>query len=184
MRNEIKRLLKDGDIGILNCFRYIILKKESPTEEEIENTLVEYMKKEVKSLKLCNVKEFEHTDIAKLFKTMRTLKPNVGYIIEQFNLNMTDLVLMVDLISSLFNNVWLIKPVIDDNCRERLVLLCEGRNNNETPGNDELPINQEELINFLYAIYGKALFELKATDEEFKKIVQNSVKVLNIVKLF
>ena len=180
LRNDIKEYMKYNVDKVIhsNVFRFILPVED---ENEIPKMLDEYMQKEIKSLKLCNIEQFEQLEFNTM-ENINTVKPNVGYLINNVNINTVQFLNFIDDLSCRFENVWLVKCEIDDCYTERLVLICE--NDNKVVNKSKLPINEEELINFLYALYSRALFILKSTDDEFKKIVQYSVKVLNNVKLF
>ena len=205
MRNNIKKLMRNDSEKTLysNVARYLISTdkkgddiddssevsiddlraKSKQLSETIESELVEYMKKEVKSLNLTNIKEFN--DIVKLDDVdVMQMKANVGYIISDINLNTTDFNVFIDNVAELFEKVWLVKCGIDDCYTERVVLVVDKRNDSNSVSNSSLPIHQEELINFLYAVYSNAEFVLSSNDNEYKKIVERSIKLINAVKLF
>lgn len=208
MRNNIRKLMRDKQEKVLysNVARYLIsIDKDKSTDdiddeqididelrakskqlsETIESELIEYMKKEVKSLKLTDVKEFE-TELIKQIDDIdvMSLKPNVGYIISSINLNTLAFCDVISGIAELFDKLWLIKCGVDDCYTERVVLLVDGRNDNHNISGQKLPIYQEQLINFLYAVYSNAEFVLSSNEDEYKKVVARSIKLINAVKLF
>lgn len=201
MRMEIVKLLNDDREKALhaNVFKYLIplkdekMKSDDDTNDAdmddvddsikplIDSEIVEYMKKEIKSLEICDVNGFETLDYNKIdIMTM----DGKAYVINPTNLNTVKFAEFIDAISVLYSDSWLIKCAIDDCYTERVVLICSGKNDVHGLPKHLLPIYREELINFLYAIYSKALFVLKSTDEEFKMIVSAAARILNVVKLF
>ena len=179
IRNEIKSYINQHPDKMLvaNPVRYMI-------NSTSENELIETMKKEVKSLKLINkIIDFEVMDELKQDERdygidFGLLKPLHGYIIKDINLNTIKFCQLLDELAQVFDDVYLIKCMTDDPYTERVVLLISERTSDESiKENPSLPINQESFINFLYAIYANGLYVLKASEEEYKKIVAQNVKL-------
>ena len=162
-------------------------KKNKELSDKMDAELIEYMKKELKSLKLCEISEFIITEANESEKDynidIMNMKSNTAYIIPSVNLNTIKFCSFIGEISELFDKIYVIKCFVDDSYTERVVILTGTRNEQQTVNSSNI-IHQEELINFLYSIYSKALFTLQSTENDYKKITECSLKILKRVKLF
>lgn len=190
--NIVRYLLEYDDDDMDNTTNLSIDEIRSHTKslnEKMNNELIEYMKKEVKSLKLCEIIEFitiSATDEPNYSIDIMNLKSNIAYIINNINLNTNKFCSFVDQLSELYDKVWIIKCFVDDCYTERIVIVVKERNEKQivVQNNKNILVNQEKLINFLYSIYSKAIFILQTNEEEYKKLTEYSLKVLKSVKLF
>ena len=139
----------------------------------------------------------KHTDKIKQFEYLKvkndendygielgSLKPLTGYIVDDINLNTIKFCKLIDKLAIAFDNVWLIKCGIDDPHTERIIILITDRASDKVIKDSLIPVNQEGLINFLYAVYSRALFVLKANENDYKKIVASCVQLVQNVKMF
>ena len=152
--------------------------------QKMDEELIEYMKKEIRSLKLIDnkVEEFELINL-KEFDIM-SMKENVAYICESMNLNSFQFCSIIDNISQLFEKIFIIKCGCDDCYTERVVVLGSKRNEKQSVNEKRVYNVMERLINFLYGVYANAIFILKSSDKDYKKITERAVKLMNTVKMF
>ena len=215
IRNEIRNFCVRNleKVAVCNPSRYIIKtsidRKDSKTNEdgsveeedyiepdslnlgtkELNSELIEYMKHEIKSLKLVDkLNGFEtiepkQSDIDYGID-FGLLKPRTAYFISDVNLNTIKFVHLVDELASLFDDVWIIKCGIDDPYTERVCILISERTDDTTsfPPGEYIPINQQNLIDFLYSVYTKAVFMLKADENDYKHIVSSCVALIKYIE--
>ena len=186
IRNEIKTYINNHPDKVLvaNPVRYLI---SSTSDDE----LVEIMKKEVKSLKLISkIIDIDNDLITDENKDERDygidfslLKPLHGYVIKDINLNTIKFCKLLDELSQVFDDVYIIKCMTDDSYSERVILLISERTTDEAiKSTSGLPINQESFINFLYAVFTNGLYVLQSNEEEYKKIVAQTVQFYKSIK--
>ena len=198
MRMKIKKLMKDDKDKCLysNVARYLIgYDKEGDSDEELsideiraksqqlletmESELVEYMKKEIQSLGF-KVDKYIDVDIDNV--DVMNLGSNVAFIVN-VDMNTVKFETFVDQLAELYDKLSIVKCGVDDCYTERVVIIL-GERNEVNSISDSFPVHQEEMINFLYAVYSNAIFVLSSNKAEYKKIVECSVKLINSVKLF
>ena len=170
----------------------MLMGTNSETDKKINSELIEYMKKEIKSLKLrddgeieitvLNEKDIKGSDYGFNFEQM---KEYTAYIISPININTFSFIRFIDLIGHYFENCCIIKCGLDDAYTERMVLYIGHRlTDSPTTSTLYIPTNERPFIDFMYSIYSRALFVSKSSDDEYKSFTNACVKLIRNVEMF
>ena len=157
----------------------------SELDQKINAELIEVMKKEIKTIfddlnvEVLKDEDMKGNDYGFNFEEM---KEHTAYILQPINVNTYSFIHFIDLIGHYFKNSCLIKCGLDDAYTERFVLYIGERLTNE-PTTEELyiPINEQSFIDFMYSVYGRALFVLKSSENEYKDFTKASFKLFQNV---
>ena len=157
--------------------------------ESMNAELLEYMKKEIKSIDGLNVDKFEiiePNDSADYGFNFETMNPKTAYILQPINLNSIKFILFVDELAHYFKPVYIVKCAVDDVYTERVAVIVGDKKDNTSVKTDGvyIPTNQTSFIEFLYSIYSRALFVLKSSESEYKQFTNACVKLVRNIQMF
>ena len=157
--------------------------------ESMNAELLEYMKKEIKSIDGLNVDKFEiiePNDAADYGFNFETMNPKTAYILQPINLNSIKFILFVDELAHYFKPVYIVKCAVDDVYTERVAVIVGDKKDNTSVKTDGvyIPTNQTSFIEFLYSIYSRALFVLKSSESEYKQFTNACVKLVRNIQMF
>lgn len=150
VRNQIQDLIRiNPKASFANPAKYLIAKHSDAKDEEFVRIEVSAYAKKLFS---------RDVSIEKLTFELSNLKPFTAYSVNDEVIIFKDFVKFLDLVTQMFKNVTVMKPVLSNVYSDEIFLICGEKSNISTPTIQALPRNYELYLDFLYCMYTYGLY--------------------------
>lgn len=150
VRNQIQNLIRiNPKASFANPAKYLIAKHSDAKDEEFVRIEVSAYAKKLFS---------RDVSIEKLTFELSNLKPFTAYSVNDEVIIFKDFVKFLDLVTQMFKNVTVMKPVLSNVYSDEIFLICGEMSNISTPTIQVLPRNYELYLDFLYCMYTYGLY--------------------------